>query len=762
MMRRLVVLGACLALTLGVTAAAGGVSSASSRAKSPTSTSPSSSGIVPFKQTETINREFLVNGQEQVVDQRTVTLKVSQTANLRGRQEIVVSWTGAHPTGGIVSDENSIDAQEEEYPFVLLECRGVDSTTVAAADQISPETCWTQNWSEHYQDSFQTEFPPYRLDQFAPTADRAQVVGAPSPLPAACNYLPAPTQHWVPFVAATGEVYYGGPAGCAGQPAEAQDVDNESGFPSNETFGVTGLDGKGSADFDVWTSAETHPSGAHRPSRPRSWPCPIMGISCDATFCRCRPPINPPAPRRQCGVRSANQTGAFAPGQLVNPAGNDDLSVSGSLWWSPSNWRNRITVPLSFAVPASACDVVSSRAASSSTVRSSWCRATGQWAPHFCLNPKLFSFIHVQTGSPKPATCSRPTVQRPPSPVTPSRGLQQTGRRRARGAQRICHLLRDRRGQRPALYRAQAHSALLAKLLTESYPAELPVQEEDPALAHNPLNITLDPEFIGLNPGITTGRGRERDGLRARRAFQRLRCDRRRSPPTSTTTPRRGPGSTESRTRGAWSSTRLQGHQTARRPVASLVAVRACRLLRLGQQRLSVQQPGALPAAGGRSLGEPRGHKRVAPVRQSQTRPPSARRSTVPPLGEKLVALGPQTVGYRFMIGITPIADDYRYQFRAAALQTTRATSSPRRTLLSGGGSPAEARRQKRDLADPLSRTQPELSRLPRHDGRLRGYTDIRPSCDRRGGLRHPAPVRRDDGETPGSAWASSLPAICP
>src|SRR5208283_1566607 len=44
---------------------------------------------------------------------------------------------------------------------------------------------------------------------------------------------------------------------------------------------------------------------------------------------------------------------------------------------------------------------------------------------------------------------------------------------------------------------------LLAKLLTESYPADLAVQQEDPALSHNPLNITLDPEFQQLNPGIT-------------------------------------------------------------------------------------------------------------------------------------------------------------------------------------------------------------------------------------------------------------------
>ena len=42
--------------------------------------------------------------------------------------------------------------------------------------------------------------------------------------------------------------------------------------------------------------------------------------------------------------------------------------------------------------------------------------------------------------------------------------------------------------------------------------------------------------------------------------------------------------------------------------------------------------------------------------------------------GEKLVALGTETVGYRFMIGITPLADDSRYQLRAAALQTTANT----------------------------------------------------------------------------------------
>jgi hypothetical protein len=42
--------------------------------------------------------------------------------------------------------------------------------------------------------------------------------------------------------------------------------------------------------------------------------------------------------------------------------------------------------------------------------------------------------------------------------------------------------------------------------------------------------------------------------------------------------------------------------------------------------------------------------------------------------GEKLVALGRQTDGYRFMIGVTPLADDQRYQLRPAALETLTGT----------------------------------------------------------------------------------------
>lgn len=43
---------------------------------------------------------------------------------------------------------------------------------------------------------------------------------------------------------------------------------------------------------------------------------------------------------------------------------------------------------------------------------------------------------------------------------------------------------------------------LLAKLLTESYPAIGQVRSEYSALSHNPLDVTDDPEFQALNPGV--------------------------------------------------------------------------------------------------------------------------------------------------------------------------------------------------------------------------------------------------------------------
>lgn len=663
MRRRLLLVATCALVCLGLLLADATASRASAAGATPTG----------FSKTETIVRENLVNRKEVVVDRRTVTLSVNDTTNLRGRQEIQVSWSGAHPTGGIVADENSIDAQQEEYPMVLLECRGIDSPTAKASERLSPETCWTQDWSERYQDSFQTDWPPYRLDQFADASGRAQVVGAPSPLPAQCKYLPAPTQHWVPFVAADGQVYYEGPAGCAGEPPESQNVGG-SDFPSNETFGVTGLDGKGSSDFDVWSSAENGSLGCST-----TVPCslvavPIMGISCDPQALSMPASDRPPPSEEAAAASLCEEKGAFAAGELVTPQGLDDLTVSGSLWWSPSNWRNRITVPLTFAVPSSVCDVVSRQSTVEVYGSELLIQATGQWAPHFCLNSKLFNFVHVQTGEPEarnllatgsseaaftsyaqPGGYGRPVVSAPVA-IT---GFS------------ISYAIDGANGQ--PYTKLRLTPLLLAKLLTESYPSELPIQEEFPALSHNPLNITDDPEFIQLNPGI-------KHGVAASEAASELMSISSDSDVI------------EALTTYINDNPQARAWLNGKPDPWGMVVNPAYRGIKLPVDQwplLSTFEPKAYYATDNNDCL----HNDPVPFLPLVAAPLAtledisqsmqfdiANSTTVcdqidgTSEGEKLVALGQQTPGYRFLIGITPLADDYRYGLRAAALETTPGT----------------------------------------------------------------------------------------
>jgi hypothetical protein len=637
------------------------------------SASSSTQGSTPaFTKTETIVRENLSGGTEQVVDQRSVSLSVSQTTNLRGRQEIAVSWSGAHPTSGIVADPNSIDAQQEEYPMVLLECRGVDSTAASPSEQLSPSTCWTQSWNERYQDTFSTRYPAYRLDQFASVADRAQVVGAPNPLPTACNFLPAPTQFWVPFTAANGATYYGGPSGCAGQPPEADNVGG-SALPSNETFGVSGLDGTGQANFDVWTSAENASLGCST-----TVPCslvavPIMGTSCDPTGSLVSSvPADVPPPSQESAAAASCEAGAhYAPGQLVIPQGNESLAVSGSLWWSASNWRNRIVVPLSFAVPASACDVVSNASALDIYGSELMIQATQQWEPFFCLNAGLTPFVHVQTGEPEArnlvadgtvsaALTSEPDPTGYGKPVA-NAPVAVTGFA-------ISYLIDGANGQPYTSLRMTP--LLLAKLLTESYPGDLVVKEEDPALAHNPLNITLDPEFIALNPGI-------KQGVAASEAASELMSI-----------------SSDSDVIEALTSY-INADPTARvwlngsPDQYGMVVNPAYKGIELPVDQwplLSTFEPKLYYASDNNDCLY---HSPVpylplisAPVATLEDVSENmqfgiANSTTVcsqidgTTTGEKLVTLGRQTVGYRFLIGVTPLADTQRYLLDTAALLTS-------------------------------------------------------------------------------------------
>jgi hypothetical protein len=458
---------------------------------------PSSS----FTGTTTVSRTFVdADGTTTTVDKNTIKLRVSQTANLRGRQELGVSWSGAHPTGNVATDINSGDAAKEEYPLVLLECRGINGAG-AGADAITPETCWTATWNERFQSDLSTGWPAWRSDEYATTADRQASVGAPTPRPVDCNRA-AVAERWLPFKAEDGTVYPGGVGGCAGQAPESSNVGGAA-IPSNTTYGVTQKDGTGSTQFDVWTQDENASLGCSD-----TVPCslvavPIEGTSCDAYGTKLPAADRPLARYQAAAVSNCEATGQYAAGQADDPGTPPDLAVEGALWWSASNWRNRITVPLSFATPASVCSVVSKYAPQAIYGSVLMTELAAQWEPKFCTDSSLYPFIHVQasdaearnlltSGSIDAAFTSRlpdggfanPTVQAP---------VAMTGFA-------ISYSIDDANGV--AYHSLHLDARLLAKLLTMSYPGNSLVKDNYPALARNPMNITDDPEFIQLNPGL--------------------------------------------------------------------------------------------------------------------------------------------------------------------------------------------------------------------------------------------------------------------
>ncbi|MFI5099929.1 MAG: hypothetical protein ACHQE5_05370, partial [Actinomycetes bacterium] len=447
-------------------------------------------------------RNHLVNGADDIVDSKTVSVTVSDTENLRDRQAINVTWSGAHPTGGVFADVNSGAAAQEEYPVVLLECRGVDSTSAPAAQQLSPKTCWTSTPLERYQAS-DFIFPPYRVDRYAAPADRTRTPGQPDPVPAACApYVGGGADYWLPFVSVDGKVYSGGGGqGCAGLPPEA--TVQEGAVPSNQTYGVSDLAGKGSAKF-VIQNADTNASlGCSDKVDCALVIVPIMGVSCDTTADGLPTDDQPGT----SGVAAdaftlCSKTGAYGAGE-INPGSvnTEDLAVAGALWWSGSNWRNRITVPLTFAQSANVCSVLNTSAPVYVYGAETMIQASLQWAPRFCLDSKLFKFQHVQTSEPQAKNLVdtgsvEAAFQAAPPAVPFSRRVVQAPV--AVTGFVIATNIDDSTGH--DLADVKLTPRLLAKLISESYPSNPTVRADYPALAHNPWNMATDPEFLALNP----------------------------------------------------------------------------------------------------------------------------------------------------------------------------------------------------------------------------------------------------------------------
>lgn len=493
-------------LTVGASAIVGSVAQPGPAGADGASGSP----VTVSKTVTRINRNADGTDSSSAAFSGTVSATVSQTQGLSGRQLIDVSWSGAKPTGGIWADPNSQDAPKEEYPFVLLQCRGTAAT-------VTPQTCWTQTPKERFQSSFSDAYPPWRLDRDASAADQAALAQVPSPVPANCSGLVVgvASEHWLPFVAADGTVYDAGD-GCGPIPPEASTVNNDAAgaLPGNTTYAATGLDGTGSTKFDVWTDQQNASLGCSSTVACTLVMIPIVGISCDLSGSALAgaAPADAAAAAAQCETSGDLKAGSIA--SAGSRILTDNFAVTGYSWWSASNWANRLSVPLSFLPDSSLCSVTGGAGQPTLTVFGSelLVEATTQWAPHFCLDSKLFNFQHVQTPEPEAraildsggieaAFGSQPDT--PPSGAVVQAPVAVTGFA-------ISYTIDDAQGH---VYDSlKLNARLLAKLITESYPADQIVTSDSQFgsdqggsdIANNPSNITLDPEFIALNPGLSS------------------------------------------------------------------------------------------------------------------------------------------------------------------------------------------------------------------------------------------------------------------
>jgi len=695
-----VVAGTVAALCGGVLAAqaagAAGLAGGSPAAPAGAAAKPVKSSA--FHQTRTVTRINLIDGKNEVVDKRKVTLNVNVTSDLIDRQILTVSWSGAHPTGGIQTNPNDgANAQYQEYPMVLLECHGYPFNSKPLAKQITPQDCYTATPTERFfSASADAPFPPWRLDRYATAAgQRNLTVGQPAQVPASCGLLSGP-HFWLNYITPGDHGYPVGPAGCAGMPNEMSLLGGLGILPSNETFAATHLNGRGSASFDVWTSEVNPDLGCSQ-----HLPCalvaiPIMGISCDPAAAKMPPDDRPSPAQEPAAAALCEEKGHFAPGSPLGSGelGQQDVTVAGELWWAASNWRNRFVVPLHFAPPGNICSIVNKSNHFVQIFGSELMdQAALQWQPHFCLNKKLFTLGYVGESEPEAAgnlisgTADAALVSDQPATPFPGPVIHAPV---AATAFAISFVIDNANGVPVTTLRLDPR--LLAKLLTESYPGVAAVADEDPEILHhcpgvpvsgeectNPLNITLDPEFQALNPGITKGVGAsaaasvmlalstQSDVMRAltsyindnpaarawlngkpdpwgmtvNSAYKGIKLPTSLWPLLSTFEP------------ADWLTGTGGGpglcYSLNPSPVLPLIAAPIPDLPDIAEDVQFYIAQSQLACAGNPSI----------------------------PQSEHLTALGPQTVGFRFMLGITSLADARRYAVRTASLLTYTKPGTP-------------------------------------------------------------------------------------
>ncbi len=469
-----------VALTLAGLLGAGAIVASSASATSGVAiAAPTRVTAGELTRSATLERVFVNGGEESVVDTREVTVSLSHNDELRGRERVRVHWSGARPSGARAADPYGENGLSQEYPVVVLQCRGVDDASLPADQQLRPETCWTSTRQQRSLTSVERT-AVWRHDLYADEVDRAEKSGR-APFPSEeCADPAGYSSRLTPFAAATGKEYLA----CTAEtmPPEAA---VGAAYPPAEVAGFTDSSGRGSVNFEVRSDVENESLGCSSSVACSIVVIPIMGISCLDDDRECR------------------RQGKWLPGSSNFSKQGIDLAVSPQLWWSESNWRNRFAFPISFGLPADTCDIQDSRAPVGFYGSELLSQAALQWSPAYCLDEKRFKFQHnrmpdeagfklMETGDGAAALVSgrRETSGTDPVGYAPT---AITGFAIGYAVDRP-----DNAGEYPNL---RLNARLLAKLLTQSYLGS-DLGRGHPGMGKNPLSINLDPEFQELNPGL--------------------------------------------------------------------------------------------------------------------------------------------------------------------------------------------------------------------------------------------------------------------
>jgi ABC-type phosphate transport system substrate-binding protein len=442
--------------------------------------------------TKTITRQFVQpDGTTYSFPSHKVTVTAEHTKNLRGRQRILIKWKGAQPSGGRASNPYGENGLNQEYPVVVLQCRGVDDPSLPKKQQLSPANCWTASVAQRSQITRSEGEAAWTHDLFAAPEDKARISGL-DPFPSAEECPTADIDPYftrlTPFVTAKGETF---PACDADHmPPEAA---VGAAFPPAEVAAFTDLDGTGSVQFEVRSDVENESLGCSDKVDCSIVVIPIAGISCDQ-----------PSSPVTLADQACRKGGRFPAGSSNFANEGADQAVSPALWWSASNWKNRFSIPVTFGLPPDACDVLDPRAPTGFYGSELLAQAALQWAPAYCLNKQRFKFQlnqmsdeagwnNMEAGIGVAAEVSSEHDLRGSDPV----GYAPTAVTGFAIGYQI-----DKPDNAGEVTDLKLNARLLAKLLTQSYLGS-DLGRGHPGIGNNPLAIMNDPEFIKLNPGLS-------------------------------------------------------------------------------------------------------------------------------------------------------------------------------------------------------------------------------------------------------------------